>query len=132
MGEVALEVTRAIVLWALVVVFVGMGVNHFRPGPAHVMAKMIPPSMRREGRLRPLVLVYFTGVCEIAGGIGLAIPATRLAASVALILFLIAVFPANVYASRHREIFGRGAIPFWPRLAGQVALIAMLALVAGY
>ena len=130
MGDPAFDVIQAIVLWALVLVFVGMGVNHFRPGPARVMAAMIPPRMRRRGALSPINLVYFTGVCEIAGGLGLAIPATRVAASVARIVFLIAVFPAHVYASQHKEIFGRGAIPFWPRLAGQVVLIVLLVLVA--
>jgi uncharacterized membrane protein len=129
MGEAALDVTRAIVLWALVALFVGMGINHFRPGPARVMAAMIPPRMRRRGLFSPLNLVYVTGVCEVAGGIGLAIPATRLAASVALIVFLVAIFPANAYAAKHKEKFGRGAIPFWPRLAGQAALIGMLAFV---
>ena len=132
MSDVAWDVIRAFALWALAVVFVGMGINHFRRGPARVMAKMIPPRMRSEGRLRPIVLVYLTGVCEIAGGVGLMIPTTRPAASVALIVFLIAVFPANVYASQHKETFGRGAIPFWPRLAGQLVLIALLVLVAGY
>ena len=132
MDDSALYVIRAFALWGLAVLFVGMGINHFRPDPARVMAKMIPPRMRREGRLRPIVLVYATGVCEIAGGLGLMFPPTRLAASVALIVFLVAVFPANVYASRHKEIFGRGAIPFWPRLAGQLVLIALLVLVAGY
>jgi uncharacterized membrane protein len=126
MGEAAIDVIRTTVLWVLVVVFVGMGVNHFRRGPARGMAAMIPPYLRRDGLLRPLNLVYVTGVCEIAGGIGLAIPGTRLAASIALIVFLVAVFPANVYASQHRERFGRAAIPFWPRLAGQIVLIALL------
>jgi uncharacterized membrane protein len=127
MGEAALDVTRTIVLWILVAVFVGMGVNHFRGGPARVMAKMIPPSLRRDRWPRPIDLVYVTGVCEILGGVGLAVPVTRLPASVALIAFLICVFPANVYASRHKETFGRGAIPLWPRLAGQVVLVALLA-----
>ena len=129
MGDAAFDVIQAIVLWALVAVFVGMGVNHFRRGPARVMAAMIPPRMRRRGLLSPVNLVYFTGVCEIAGGIGLAIPATRLAASVALIVFLVAVFPANAYAAQHKEKFGRGAIPFWPRLAGQAVLIGLLVFV---
>ena len=127
MGDAALDVTRTIVLWILVAVFVAMGVNHFRRGPARVMAKMIPPALRRERWPRPIDLVYVTGVCEILGGVGLAVPVTRAAASVALIVFLICVFPANVYASKHKETFGRAAIPFWPRLAGQVVLIALLA-----
>ena len=129
MGDAAFDVIQQIVLWALVLVFVVMGVNHFRPRPARVMAAMIPPGMRGRGPLSPIALVYLTGVCEIAGGLGLAFPPTRLAASVALIVFLVAVFPANAYASKHKEKFGRGAIPFWPRLAGQVALIGLLVFV---
>jgi len=130
MGEAAIDVTQAFVAWILFILFVGMGINHFRRGPARVMAAMIPPGMRREGILRPINLLYLTGVCEVAGGVGLVIPATRVAASIALIVFLVAVFPANAYASKHKEKFGRGAIPFWPRLAGQAALIALLVVVA--
>jgi uncharacterized membrane protein len=130
MGAAAWDVIQAIVLWALVVMFVVMGVNHFRRGPARTMAAMIPPFLHSEGALTPLRLVYLTGVCEVAGGIGLAIPATRLAASVALIVFLVAVFPANAYAARHKDRFGALAIPLWPRLAGQLALMAALAWVA--
>ena len=121
-----MDVLQWVIVIALAAVFIGMGVNHFRPGPARIMAKMIPPFMRREGLLRPINLVYFTGVCEVLGGIGLLVPQTRLAAVIALIVFLVAVFPANIYASQHKETFRSLAIPFWPRLAGQLALIGLL------
>ena len=94
------------------------------------MARMIPPRMRREGILKPLNLVYVTGVCEVLGGVGILLPWTRLAAAIALAVFLVAVFPANAYAAQHPDRFGRLAIPFWPRLAAQVVLIALV-LVAG-
>ena len=71
-------------------------------------------------------LVRLTGVAEIAGGIGLLLEPTRAAAGIALAVFLVAVFPANAYAARHPERFGRIAIPFWPRLIGQVVLIALV------
>jgi uncharacterized membrane protein len=129
MGDLILDVTRVVVLCALVAVFVGMGLNHFRRRPARTMAAMIPPYLRGSGILSPVKLVYFTGACEIAGGIGLAIPATRPAAALALIVFLIAVFPANVYASQNRDKFGALAIPFWPRLGGQIVLAALLVFV---
>jgi uncharacterized membrane protein len=74
--------------------------------------------------------VQFTGLCEIAGGIGLLIPVLHLAAAIALIVFLVAVFPANAYAAKHPERFGRAAIPFWPRLIGQLVLIGLLAWIA--
>jgi uncharacterized membrane protein len=111
-------------------IFLFMGVSHFRAKPARGMAAMVPPSMRRSGILKPINLVYFTGVCELAGGIGILIPPTTFAASIGLALFLVAVFPANAYAAQHPERFGRAAIPFWPRLIAQLALIALV-LVAG-
>jgi uncharacterized membrane protein len=117
---------------ALALVFVAMGVLHFVPAPARGMSRMIPPRLRGRGLLSPGNLVRFTGLCEIAGGIGLLVPATRGAAAVALAVFLVAVFPANAFAAKHPDTFGRAAIPFWPRLAGQVALIAVLVAIAVY
>lgn len=109
----------------LAIVFIGMGVNHFRRGSAKIMAKMIPPRMRREGVLSPINLVRFTGVCEIAGGIGLLIPATQFAAGILLAVFLVCVFPANAYAARHPETFRSLSIPLVPRLIAQVVLIGL-------
>jgi len=114
----------------LAAVFIGMGVLHFLPGPARGMAAIIPPSLRRRGIPSPLVLVYFTGLCEVAGGIGLLLPQTRVTAAFALVVFLIAVFPANAYAAQHPERFGRLAIPFWPRYFAQLVLIALVLLAA--
>jgi uncharacterized membrane protein len=130
MTDATLTVIVTIVRIVIAVVFIGMGINHFVPKSARVMSKMIPPTLRREGLLSPLNLVYLTGVCEIAGGIGLLVPQTRLAAGIALVVFLAAVFPANAYAAAHRERFGTLAIPFWPRLAGQVVLAALIVWVA--
>ena len=122
-----LEIVRAVATLVLAAVFVVMGVLHFVPRFARGMAAMIPPRMKvLSGR----ALVRFTGVCEIAGGIGLLVPQTRVAASVALVVFLIAVFPANAYASARPETFGRAATPFWPRLVAQVLLIGLVVFVA--
>ena len=115
-----------IVRAALAIVFIGMGILHFVPGPAKAMSAIIPPSIKRV--VPGVVLVRFTGVCEILGGIGLLVPGIHVIAGIALVVFLVAVFPANIYASQYPERFGKMAIPFWPRLAGQVALIALLVL----
>lgn len=125
----ALEIVQWGIRIALAAAFIGMGVNHFRPGPRHVMAKMMPPALRGSDPATPDRLVLFTGVCEVAGGIGLLVPPLTIAAAVALIVFLIAVFPANAYASEHPETFGRLAFPFWPRYAGQLVLVLLLAVV---
>ncbi|TFC01099.1 DoxX family membrane protein [Cryobacterium adonitolivorans] len=114
----------------LAVVFVGAGISHFAPPVQRTMAAMIPPRLRVQGLLAPMNLVIFTGLCEIAGGIGLLIESTRVTSGVALAVFLVAVFPANAYAARHKDRFGAVAIPLVPRLLGQLALIGLV-LVAG-
>ncbi len=124
MADTAQWILRVI----LAVLFVGMGVLHFVPPVARGMAAMIPPALVRPGIPSRRALVAFTGLCEIAGGIGLLIPTTRFAAGMALVVFLIAVFPANAYASEHPEKFGAAAIPFWPRFIGQLVLIALVLL----
>ncbi|WEO76103.1 DoxX family membrane protein [Cryobacterium sp. SO2] len=110
----------------LAVVFVGAGISHFAPGVQRTMAAMIPPRLRSHGWLSPKNLVIFTGLCEIAGGVGLLVEATRVTSGVALAVFLVAVFPANAYAARHKERFGAVAIPFVPRLLGQLVLIGLV------
>jgi uncharacterized membrane protein len=122
-----MDTARLIVTIALAAAFVFMGVAHFIPASARTMAAMIPQRLRFISARR---LVQFTGLCEIAGGIGLLIPVLHLAAAIALIVFLVAVFPANAYAAKHPERFGRAAIPFWPRLIGQLVLIGLLAWIA--
>src|SRR6267378_2935767 len=73
---------------------------------------------------RPRAIVFFTGLCEIAGAIGLVIPATRPAAGIALILFFIAVLPANIQAARAGiTLRGRPATPLWLRIPMQVLFI---------
>jgi len=121
-----MDIARLVVSIALAAVFVFMGVAHFVPASARTMAAMIPQRLRFVSARR---LVQFTGLCEIAGGIGLLTPLRPIAA-IALIVFLVAVFPANAYAAKHPERFGKAAIPFWPRLAGQVALAGLLLFVA--
>jgi uncharacterized membrane protein len=122
------EIAQWLLRGALAAVFVGMGVAHFFPRPARTMAAMIPPVLTT--RISSRTLVRFTGLCELAGGVGLLLPATRVAAAVCLTAFLIAVFPANARAAADPERFGSAAIPFWPRLVGQLILIALV-LVAG-
>lgn len=119
------EIVQLVLRIVLAVAFIGMGVLHFRPGSRHVMAKIIPPALRFDGIANPANLVAFTGVCEIAGGVGLLVPATHVLAGICLAVFLVAVFPANAYAARHRDRFGAIAVPLVPRLVGQVVLIAL-------
>lgn len=121
-----IEAPVAVLRVVLAVGFVAMGVLHFVPAAARGMRAMIPPFFRRPGWLSPRVLVAGTGVCEILGGIGLLVPGVRPIAGAALVVFLAAVFPANAFAARHPERFGRLAVPLVPRLLAQIALAGLI------
>lgn len=118
------DIVQWVIRGVLAAVFLFMGVNHFLPSTARAMAAMIPPAVK--SRVSGKTLVRFTGLCEFAGGIGILVPWTRFAAGIALVVFLIAVFPANAYAAEHPEKFGRAAFPFWPRYVAQLVLIALV------
>jgi uncharacterized membrane protein len=122
----AWDLVRTVLRILLALAFLFMGVSHFLPKTARTMAAMIPSALRGSGVLAPLNLVYLTGLCEIAGGIGLLVPALRLPAGIALVVFLAAVFHANAHAARNRQRFGSLAVPFWPRLGAQIVLAALV------
>ena len=72
------------------------------------------------------LLVLASGVAEIAGGLGVLLPATRRAAGWGLIALLIAVFPANVEMlhlayTQHASPAWKGAL--WLRLPLQLPLL---------
>jgi uncharacterized membrane protein len=74
----------------------------------------------------PRAVVYFTGVCELAGAVGLLVPSLRLAAGIALIAFFILVFPANVKAARSGAAVGsKSATPLWLRAPMQALFIVL-------
>jgi uncharacterized membrane protein len=70
--------------------FVMAGTNHFIQPKFY--RQIVPPMFPAPG-----LLVIASGICEIAGGIGLQIRSLRPAAGWGLIALLVAVFPANVY-----------------------------------
>jgi uncharacterized membrane protein len=122
-----MEIAQWVLRFALAITFTVVGIGHFVPRVTLTMAAMMPPRLRLRFPT-PTQVVWFTGACELAGAIGLLLPWTRVAAGVCLVAYLIAVVPANAYAARHPERFGRVAVPFWPRLAAQVVLIALVIL----
>jgi uncharacterized membrane protein len=71
------------------------------------------------------LLVAISGVAELAGGIGLLIPATRNAAAIGLIALLIAVWPANIYMAIDAAHFTAVAPAWviWLRVPFQLLLI---------
>jgi len=73
--------------------FVGFSHFKFQKG----MTMMIPDFIPAK-----LFLVYFTGMVEIAAGVGLMIPSIREMTAVLLIVFFILVFIANVHSCKKR------------------------------
>jgi uncharacterized membrane protein len=59
------------------------------------LVAIVPPRLPAPG-----LLVTSTGVLELLGTVGLVLPATRTAAAVSVLLLMLAMFPANIYASR--------------------------------
>jgi uncharacterized membrane protein len=107
---------RTILRWVLAIAMIAVGVLHFvNPDP---FVEIVPPWLPAA-----LVLVYVSGVFEIAGGAGLLIERTRRFAAFGLIALYVAVFPANIQMA----IQGDPEIPDWAlylRLPFQLVFIA--------
>lgn len=105
----------------LAVMFLFTAAAHFNSTRPDLVA-MVPPFVPN-----PEMMVTFTGVAEILGAVGLLVPRTRRLAGMALILFLLAVLPANIYAAQAAlTIRGSAATPIIPRVALQLLFIGLL------
>ena len=86
--------TKAIAV-GLAAMFALTGVAHFVPPLRGALIAIVPPHLPAPG-----LLVSITGVLEFLGVVGLLVPATRVAAAAYLLVLMVAMFPANVYAAR--------------------------------
>jgi uncharacterized membrane protein len=75
--------------------FVMTGVAHFVNPLRRDMIEIVPPGLPAAA-----LLVTITGVLELVGAVGLLFPLTRAAAAACLFVLMLAMFPANIYASR--------------------------------
>jgi len=110
--RVALRVVMAFI-------YVLFGVVHLRA--AHAFLPIMPPIIPY-----PLQVVQFTGVCEMAGGIGLIVPETRRLAGIMLAIYALCVWPANIYQALYHIHAPPLPDSWWyhgPRLAFQPVLI---------
>src|SRR5262244_3832733 len=80
--------------FALATMFVFTAISHFAPMRRDLIA-MVPPRLPR-----PDLLVFATGVLELAGAAGLLIEASRFWAAGGLILLMAVMRPANISAAR--------------------------------
>lgn len=107
----------------LAVMFLLTASAHFLPPRRGALIAMVPPRLPD-----PPALVTLTGVLELAGAIGLLIPATSRLAAIALLVLLIVMFPANVRAAR--ADLGIKTMPLPLRTLVQVVFVGACAVVA--
>jgi len=105
--------------WGMAVALVFAGIDHLlTPGRYLPMMPAFVP--------HPLEVVYFTGLCELAGALGLLVPRLRRTAAIALAVYFVCVFPANI--KNAVEGLSVDGLPtaswyYWIRLAFQPLVI---------
>lgn len=111
--------------YGFAVMFVFTGVSHFT-ALKEDFVRMIPfEPLRNE------FIVYLTGAIEIVGALWLASGKFMKYACLYLILFLLAVLPANIYASMYGiSIAGKPPTDMYLRILVQFLYIALLAYIA--
>ena len=110
---------RTVLRWLLVAVYLAAGVGHLRS--PDTFALIVPDWVPQ-----PHAVILITGACEIAGAIALLTARWRRIAAIALALYAVCVFPANIkHAFEHISV---PPIPdsWWyhaPRLAFQPVFV---------
>lgn len=108
---------------AMSVMLIFTGISHFLfpEGMALMLPDFIP--FKKE-------VIYLTGVIEIAAAAGLLIPRFRRRTAWLLIIFFIAILPANIHAAIHHvnlrtaSFDGSGLNYLWFRVPLQIVFIA--------
>lgn len=108
---------------AMGVMLLFTAIGHFKFKTS--MAAMIPLFIPKK-----VEIILITGVLEIMFAIALQIEGIRYYTGIALVLFLLAVVPSNIYAAKHRINYedlykpGPGIKYLWFRIPFQLFLIA--------
>ncbi|WP_316801322.1 hypothetical protein [Pedobacter frigidisoli] len=106
---------------AVMLLFTAIGHFKFKTSMAAMIPLFIPAKVQ---------IVILTGVLEILFAIGLGLESTRFYTGIALIIFFIAILPANIYAAKHQINYedlykpGPGIKYLWFRIPFQFFLIA--------
>ncbi len=110
---------KAAFRWFVALFFLAAGANHFRA--PEMYAGMMPPWLPW-----PDAANYLSGAAEIAGAIGILLPATRRLAGWGLLALLIAIFPANLHVALQGRMppFDISPVVLWLRLPFQAVFMA--------
>ena len=110
---------RRVARYALAAIYVAAGLFHLAtPGPFLAITPDWVPF--------PRAVILATGVCELFGAAGLTVKRLRFAAGVALALYAVCVFPANIKHAFVGVPGGQLQLTWWyhaPRLALQPVLV---------
>ncbi|OBG99861.1 MULTISPECIES: DoxX family protein [unclassified Mycobacterium] len=94
-GQAYVNNWTAAIAVGLAAMFVLTGCAHFAPAMRRDLIAIVPARLPGPG-----YLVTITGLLELLGAVGLLVPETRAAAAICLLVLMLAMFPANVHASR--------------------------------
>lgn len=109
--------------WAVVTMLLLSASAHWGKRRSDLVS-MVPPAFPQKEWI-----VTVTGILEIAGALGILVPALSLIASVCLVLLLIAMLPANIYAARNKMTIGGRPVPkLSARLGIQLVFITAILL----
>lgn len=118
------ERLRSLVRLVMALTMVSIGLLHFPLGKYFV--QIVPPQLPQ-----PMLLVWLSGVVELALGLLLLPPGTRRWAGYGLVALYVAVFPANIYmAAANVQVQGApdwfkpSPLALWLRLPLQLVFIA--------
>ena len=112
--------TKRVLLWVVGGFYILNGLNHFLNADAYVA--IMPAYLPWHSHL-----VLLSGVAEVALGVGVLIPTTRVTAAWGIILLLILIFPANLYVAMNGLAYvgdEPSTLLNWVRLPFQLVLIA--------
>ncbi len=119
MEQVRIERGRAIARWVLAAIYLVAGLFHLAtPGTFLMITPDWVPF--------PRAVILGTGLCELAGAVGLATRGARVAAGIGLALYAVCVFPANIKHAVDGLPAGQVQLGWWyhaPRLALQPVLV---------
>ena len=113
------ERLRTTLRYLLAAAYLAAGIIHlYTPAPFVAITPAWVP--------HPREVVLTTGLCEIAGALGLLTPRLRRLAGIMLALYAVCVFPANIEHALDYIEYGRGPLTLWyhvPRLMFQPVIV---------
>lgn len=105
---------------SIMLLFTALGHFKFRNSMVAMLPLFVPKKFE---------IIIITGILEVLFAIGLGIESTKHITAIALILFLLAVLPANIYTAKHKIDYenkhklGPGLKYLWFRIPFQFFLI---------